>query len=261
MPRTRSEWRDRFLELAFAAAAVAGAWVGVAPVPPAVGAPAPSFEAPRTGPALSGAEVEDVIFRELADRGYPGELMVKVSDLPEGWSYETGETGYRLGSPSEEPRTGPVSFYLEFLAGSAARRIVTLTAWVRVYRQQAVSTHPLSRGQTIAPGDLRLKRVEVQNLDDPGFDAVEDAVGLRARRSLPAAWPLGSRDVERVPAILRGQRVPVRYSVGTITVRATVEVKADGWVGDMIPVMNVDSRRGFTARVVGPGVLVVEGGR
>lgn len=261
MARLHPVRRDWILALGFAAAAAFGGWLGVILVPEATGAPTEAIDVPRTGAALPAADVEDLIFRELADRGYPGELMVRVPDLPEAWRYEEDETGFRLHSPSSDTRLGPVSFYLEFLSGSTARRIVPLTAWVRIYRQQVVTARPVSRGQTLAAGDVKLKRVEVLQVDDPGFDAVEDALGLRARRSLPAGWAVGNRDLERVPAILRGQRVPVRYSVGAITVRATVEAKSDGWVGDAIPVMNVESRRGFTARVTGPGTLIVEGGR
>ena len=254
--------RDFLMAAGLASAALAGAWLCVRLVPPALGAPAPGGAVAarsRVGDQIAGREVEDLIFRELADRGYRGELMITINDLPATWSYLPEETGYRLTSPSHEPRTGAVSYYLEILSGAATGRIVPLTAWVRLYRQQVVTARPVERGQTLDASDMKLDRVEVNTNADPGYDAVADCVGLRARRTLPAEWTLITRDVERVPAVLRGQRLPVVYRMAGLSIRATVEVKADGWVGDAVPVMNVDSRRGFTARVTGPGQIIVEG--
>lgn len=254
--------RDFILAAGLASAALVGAWLGLRLVPPAQGAPAPGGAVAvraRAGEQIAGRDVEDLVFRELADRGYRGELAITVNDLPAAWSYQPGETGYRLTSPSREPRTGPVSYYLELMAGDVTSRIVPLTAWVRLYRQQVVTARTVERGQTLDASDLKLSRVEVNMNAEPGYDAVADCVGLRARRTLPAEWSLVTRDVERVPAVLRGQRLPVIYEVAGLSIRATVEVKADGWVGDAVPVMNVDSRRGFTARVTGPGQIIVEG--
>ncbi len=86
-----------------------GAWLGVRLVPPALGAPAPGGAVAarsRVGDQIAGREVEDLIFRELADRGYRGELMITINDLPATWSYLPEETGYRLTSPSQTNR-GP----------------------------------------------------------------------------------------------------------------------------------------------------------
>jgi flagellar basal body P-ring formation protein FlgA len=134
-------------------------------------------------------------------------------------------------------------------------RTLPLEAWVRLFRNQAVTRRAFSRGETIGSGDVGVARVELNDSDDAGFTSAEECVGMRLRRSLPGGWRLSSRDLERVPAVLRGQRIRVTYRRGAVVAAATVEVKADGWVGDTVPVVNLDSRRGFTALVVGPGEL------
>jgi flagella basal body P-ring formation protein FlgA len=216
---------------------------------------------PRVGGAISPDVIEALISSDLDDRGYAGERQETFPEPIGEVAYLPEETGFRLTSTSSSARIGPVSFYIEVMAHDRINRTIPITVFVKLFRQQVVARHTLARGQTVAPGDVEVVRVEVTHPEEMGFGSIEDVVGMRARRNLPGGWALTSRDVERAPAVLRGQRIRVAYKKGPIRATASVEVKADGWVGDAVPVVNVESRRGFVALVTGPGTLQVGGGQ
>jgi flagella basal body P-ring formation protein FlgA len=212
---------------------------------------------PRDGDSIPLALIQTLVREDLDSRGYAGERVDTWPEPPGDIALLDGETAFRVTSPSPGIRPGPVSFYVEVLAGTRVSRVVPLTVWVQLFRSLAVTRRPIARGETLVAGDVGLQRVEVNAAGDDGFDAVEPCLGLRARRSLPAGWVLNARDLEKVPAVRRGQKLSVLYRQGAIAARAMVEVKSDAWLGDAVPVMNVDSRRAFTARVAGPGLLEV----
>lgn len=210
---------------------------------------------PPAGPSIRIETVRALIEEDLDRRGYDGERTVDFPDAPAGIAWLPGETGFRVTSPTSEARLGPVSFYVEMMAGEKVARVLPVEVWVRLFREQAVTLRALSRGETVTPDAVGTARVEVNDAGDAGFATGDECVGLRVKRSLPSGWTLASRDLERMPAVKRGQRMRVTYRQGAVVAAATVEVKADGWVGDAVPVINLDSRRGFTALVVGPGQL------
>ncbi len=210
---------------------------------------------PKSGTVIPLAQVKALIAEDLDRRGYDGERVDTFPESVAGLAFEPGETGYRVSSPNSAARTGPVSFYVETFAGGTLSRTLPVTVWVQLFREQCVTKTSLARGQAITAADVELARVDLGNAADEGYASIDECVGLRVRRTLPAGWTLTTRDLERMPAVKRGQKTTVRYRHGGISAVATVEVKADGWVGDSVPVVNVDSKRGFTAFVAGPGVL------
>jgi len=234
------------------------AGLAILPVRAALTAPPPSPASavfPRAGQAIPYGQVKTLITEDLAGRGYDGDRVDTFDDTAPDLAWAPGETGFRVTSPNGAPRLGPVSFYVETFAGDRPSRTIPVTVWVQLFRDRCVTTKALARGQAVGVDDVTVARVDVNNAADPGFASIEECLGMRVKRSLPAGWMLTARDLERMPAVKRGQKTAVVYRQGGISAVATVEVKSDGWVGDTVPVVNVDSKRAFSARVTGPGQL------
>ena len=80
------------------------------------------------------------------------------------------------------------------------------------------------------------------------------AIGLRAKRVIPAGTYLTIDLLERVPLVLRGQVVMLTSLSGAVSVVTTAKAMADGHLGDVIRVRSVDDKHTeMDAVVTGPG--------
>jgi flagella basal body P-ring formation protein FlgA len=90
--------------------------------------------------------------------------------------------------------------------------------------------------------------------------AAADLVGRHAVRSLAGGEVLTARIVRIPAAVQSGDRVVVRARVGTIHVTAVGIAQQTGRIGDVIRLVNHDSRRPLRGRIIGRGeVEVVHG--
>jgi len=134
---------------------------------------------------------------------------------------------------------------------------IYVPAQIRVYRPVVVANRALSRGETVAPNDVMLEERDILSPGAPPLLRLEDAIGLSARRAIPANSVLSTSVVEQPVLVHRGDRVSVTSRAGTIAVRTTGEALADGRSGERIRVRNLQSEKIIEATVTGPGTVEV----
>jgi flagella basal body P-ring formation protein FlgA len=86
----------------------------------------------------------------------------------------------------------------------------------------------------------------------------DDIIGKRARRNIDAGDILRPDLIEMPPLVKRGDMVVIVAESRGIKVTATGEVKSDGLRGERVKVVNLDSNKHFTARVVDKQTVSVE---
>jgi flagella basal body P-ring formation protein FlgA len=84
-----------------------------------------------------------------------------------------------------------------------------------------------------------------------------EIVGAQARRDLGAGEILTTAAVVVPPVVKSGDQVKVSLSTGTIQVSGVGRASGSGQVGDLIRVLVPSSRRGFKARITGPGSVEI----
>jgi flagellar basal body P-ring formation protein FlgA len=80
---------------------------------------------------------------------------------------------------------------------------------------------------------------------------------FRTRRALQPGELVKARDVEGLPAVLRGQWASLRSGAGAVTLEARVEVLQDGRPGDRVRVRQPGATAAVVAKVIAPGQLEV----
>lgn len=134
---------------------------------------------------------------------------------------------------------------------------IYVPAQIRLYRPVVVANRALSRGDTVGPNDVILEERDVLSPGASPLLRLEDAIGLSARRTIPANSVLGTNVVEQPVLVHRGDRVSVTSRAGSIAVRTTGEALADGRSGERIRVRNLASEKVIEATVTGPGTVEV----
>ncbi len=133
--------------------------------------------------------------------------------------------------------------------------IVTGTA-VEMIEVLALS-QPLKRGDIIREDDLTTIRLPKTKVMTAALQDGTDIIGKAARIHLRSNQPISKKDFERPMLIGRGDKVTVTYEVGSMKLTSRAKALTDGAKGDVIDVMNLQSRRIVPATVSSRGQVTV----
>jgi flagella basal body P-ring formation protein FlgA len=114
---------------------------------------------------------------------------------------------------------------------------------VSLYESVVVTASPMSSGQVISAGDVKLIERDVTRLHSGYFSGTTDVVGKKVKRSLPLGAVITRTMLREAIAIKRGQRISLVSGSGGLQVRMTGVAMADGAAGDRIEVRNLSSKR------------------
>jgi flagella basal body P-ring formation protein FlgA len=181
-------------------------------------------------------------------------LEFKTTPPPEGANLTaTPEAGARLGRPAR--------FSLQWLPPSGAKPSAVAgghaLATVLVDAPHLSATRDIGRGETCADGDFAEARGDVGPVLVQRLPSLADVAGARTLRPLAAGDVVTPTAVQVRPAVLSGDVVAVRASISGVTVRGQAVAQQSGSQGDIIRVVNRESRRPLRARVVGHGQVEV----
>lgn len=116
--------------------------------------------------------------------------------------------------------------------------------------QIVLPVRTIPAGSLIGPDDVVLR----PSSNPPAADvirALELVVGREARRSLYADRPIRRAEIGPVTLVERNARVTLRYRNGAMHLTTFGRALDAGGIGELIPVMNMDSRRTVHGRISG----------
>jgi len=128
---------------------------------------------------------------------------------------------------------------------------------VRFYGDVVVLKRPLARGDSIEAHDISLVRRELGALNGQYVSALEEVVGMVARRPLGAESVINPSMISAPEVIKRGERVSIVARRGAFTVRGSGTALGNGSVGEIVRVRNTRSKRTIEGIVAAPGVVEV----
>lgn len=156
-----------------------------------------------------------------------------------------------------EPRSGrfDVSFEIANDAGAAPTKLrFTGTAVETI--EAAVLARGVERNEVIKSSDVTIERrpkAEVGN-DAAGRDS---AVGMQARRQLRAGQALRTIDLAKPDLVTRDQNVTLIYESSGLYLTIRGKAMEGGTEGDVVNVLNLQSKRTVSGIVVGRGQVSV----
>lgn len=118
----------------------------------------------------------------------------------------------------------------------------------------AVLARALSRGDIVGKNDVVVERQPraragaLRGLLDP-----REVVGLQARRALRVGQAIATADFARPEVVARGDTVTVIFRSAALQVTGRGQAQQSGAVGDVVSILNPQSKRTLHATVTGPG--------
>ncbi|KZM47643.1 flagellar basal body P-ring formation chaperone FlgA [Labrenzia sp. OB1] len=133
------------------------------------------------------------------------------------------------------------------LSGSAVEMIEVVTL-----------SQPLRRGDILSEDELAVIRLPRSKVPAGAIVDAEEITGKEARTSLRANAPLARHDFRHPVLVGRGEKVTVTFELAGMKLTSRAQAMDDGAKGDVIDVMNLQSRRIVPATVASRGQVRVQ---
>jgi flagella basal body P-ring formation protein FlgA len=115
----------------------------------------------------------------------------------------------------------------------------------------------LAQGEVLKISDLTVARRPKAEFAAGMVTDAERAVGLAARRPLPAGRALRQSDLQKPELVARNENVVITYEVPGIVLTMRGQALEAGTQGDLISVLNLQSKKPIRATIVAPGHVSV----
>jgi flagella basal body P-ring formation protein FlgA len=211
----------------------------------------------RLSRVITPKDIEARIVRALASQYGAADtknLAVVFDNEVRALHVEPGaDAELRVTRLSFEPRSG--RFEAFELPGSVTARKLPLrySGSLAETFEAAVPVRSLAQGEVLKAADVTLVRKPKSEFAANVVTNTEQAVGLAARRALRAGQVLREADLQRPELVGRNETVTITYEVPGILLTVRGQALEAGAQGDIINVLNVQTKRTIQATVSGPG--------
>lgn len=120
-----------------------------------------------------------------------------------------------------------------------------------VFAATVTANSTLSRGTMISSQDIS---VEVDGAE-ASQDVMSQYVGKELTRTIYTGTEIRERDVQEPLMVKRNSPVTMIYRVGRLEISTNGRALSEGAMGDIVSVMNMDSRQTVEGRVTAMGVV------
>ncbi|MEC4678007.1 MAG: flagellar basal body P-ring formation chaperone FlgA [Nitrospirota bacterium] len=116
-----------------------------------------------------------------------------------------------------------------------------------------VAARKLNRLDVLEAEDIHLQSIQIRRVRRPYLSDLKGVLGKRLTRSLRKGMPIREDQLEIAPLVQRGDRVTITVRSQGLQIVTSGKAKQDGQLGEMIRVMNLDSKKTVFAEVVKAG--------
>jgi flagella basal body P-ring formation protein FlgA len=210
-----------------------------------------------TGQETDPSQVRQIINEYLARTepyasGQYEILSVSSANPP---SLPPGKVEYTFAAqPSSNPNylAGTIFFAVD---GQESARI-RVTAQIDLQVKALLAAKDLPRGHILSEEDLTESLTPFAKAKG-ALTQISQATGQTMKVSIRAGSPVHDRDLEKTFMVTKGETVTIIAQSGGLKVTALGQAKESGALGQTIAVINMDSKKSISARVIGPGQVEV----
>jgi flagellar basal body P-ring formation protein FlgA len=215
-----------------------------------------AVEVTRAGRQIDFSDLEARIAQAFAGRHGLGEaknLSVTLDVAPRPAVVEASVTAdLTLTAAALNPLSGRFEIAFEVPGSAILKKPLRFTGSIVETVEVAVTTRALAAGAIIKDSDLAVERRPKAKIGGEVLGSAHDAIGLAARSGIRAGAPLRRTDLMKPQMVHRDENVTLVYEVPGILLTTRGKALEAGAEGDVINVLNVQSKRTVQGTVTGP---------
>ncbi|MDO9418232.1 flagellar basal body P-ring formation chaperone FlgA [Pararhizobium sp.] len=218
----------------------------------------------RASREIPVADVEAAVARALSTRfnlGEPKEITVNFERDPRAIQVEPNAKGEpKVARIVYDPRSGKFDAALEIPTGATGFSTLRLAGKAAVTADVVTLSHNVDRGVLIRESDINVERKPRAEIGRDVISSRDQVIGFAARSNLRSGNPLRAADLMKPELVQRNETVTLIYEVPGITLTVRGKAIEGGADGDVIAVLNEQSKRTVQGVIVGPGRVVISTG-
>ena len=134
---------------------------------------------------------------------------------------------------------------------------ILVTVYIKKYLNILSAKHSLPTGSLIQASDLKSTRQEVSLIRGGYFTDTTQISNMVVRRSIKAGKILSPAMLKPKRLVSRGDEIQILAETGNLSIRVKGKALMHGFLGQIIKVKNMNSRRIFQATVISNGLVKV----
>jgi flagella basal body P-ring formation protein FlgA len=210
---------------------------------------------------VSLKDLETQVTAALARRSGVGaaeDLTVTLDRETRPVQLEPGSGELQAARVYYEPRSGRFDITFEVPRSAMARRNPLRVVGVAIETTAVpVLTRPLNRGDLMRVSDVAIERRPKSEVRGDVTTSTADLVGLAARRPLRAGELVRISDLMKPELVQRNEAVTLVYEAPGLVLTIRGKALDAGTQGDLINVLNLQSKRTVQGTISGPGRVTI----
>lgn len=223
----------------------------------------PTFEMvtiSRSSRVVRIEELEKLIRQRLDDR-YPRikgrrKLIIRLPRALENLHYDKKVQG-ELNLSHFDWSAASERFIARFSLADSHLDPVVIKGTARLMVETGVAARDIPRGTAISQRDIELKYIKYNPRQSSPAPALEEMIGLVARRRLQQGRQINRSDLEKPRIIRKNQLVTILLEMPGLVLRTEGKALADAVKGDSVRILNTRSKRIIHATAIADGLVSV----
>ena len=202
------------------------------------------------GIEISPQEIEGLVKKFILQKVPWDSKNVAITVSPvEALTLPQGAVTYELSSRRKEDFLGSANIALVFLVDGQVIKKIQVHVTIDVIQEVLVSNRSLNRHDVISQEDVRLEKMNLAELQADVITDPGEVIGKRTKRNLDVNTPLRLAFLEIPPLVKRGDMVTIVAETDVLKITTKGVVTESGCKGDVVRVVNVNSRKELFAKV------------
>ncbi len=185
-------------------------------------------------------------------------MRIKEIQVPKSLILPKGRITYKVAAPRSRQLMGRCPISVDFSVDGRVQKKVWTNAMIEVLGQVVVTRKPLGRYKPITADDIEVRTLDLANLPANVLSDPAAAIGKRTKRAIGSRMPLRADHIELPPLVKRGDLVVIIAESESMKITTRGQVKKKGRLGELIPVVNLDSKKILHARVIDANTVKVD---
>ena len=123
--------------------------------------------------------------------------------------------------------------------------------------EAAIATRALARGDIVKQSDISIERRPKNEFASEPAASASDVVGRAARNAVRAGQGLRTSDLMKPEVVKKNETVLLHYEVPGIVLTMRGQALESGTEGDLVNVLNIQSKRTIQGIITGPGRITI----
>ncbi len=218
----------------------------------------------RASREIPVADVQASVAHALSARfnlGDAKDIAVTFDNDPRAIQVEPNSTGEpRVARITFDQRSGRFDATLEIPTGVNSYGTLRLSGKATATAEVITVSHAVERGAILKASDLVVERRPRAEVGRELVTHSDQVQGFAARANLRPGQPLRSTDLMKPELVQRNETVTLYYQVPGITLTVRGKAAEGGAEGDVISVLNEQSKRTVQGVIIGPGRVIISTG-